>query len=226
MTDIRHRLLTAPQVRKVSEEERVIEFVASDNSVDSYGTVLDVSGWNLERYNKNGIVGYQHDVYGSDDPDNVIGKGEARIEDDQLLLRVTFEPADLNEKADKIYRKVLFGTLNGVSVGFSASDGHWGEEERGENPDVYYYTAMELLEVSVVNIPSNANAVKRSIEEEQEELRKKSKCKNEDEDEEREEKEEDKIENEPEDRSADSELNIRLTTARAKALLAQNHHKK
>ena len=33
-----------------------------------------------------------------------------------------------------------------------------GDEERGEDPNVYYYGGMELLEVSVVNIPANANA--------------------------------------------------------------------
>ena len=41
-----------------------------------------------------------------------------------------------------------------------------GDKERGEDPSVYYYNGQELLEVSVVNIPSNANALKRSIEEE------------------------------------------------------------
>lgn len=163
----------APVIRKVDEEKRTIEFVASDNSVDSYGTVLPVDKWNLSRYEKNGIVGYMHDVYGdswtkSADPDDIIGKGVAFVEDDQLIVRITFEPKELNERADKIWRKIQFGTLNAVSVGFVATaKGHKGDEERGENPDVYYYGGQELLEVSVVNIPSNANALRRSIEQEQ-----------------------------------------------------------
>lgn len=160
------------QIRKASqnEEERVIEFIASDESVDSYGTVIRASAWNLERFNSNGIIGYQHDVYGHDffkspDPDNVIGKGEARVEDGKLIVRVTFEPEDLNPKADKIYRKILFGSLNGVSVGFMEKAGHMGDKTLGEDPDVYYYTDVELCEISVVNIPANANALKRSLEE-------------------------------------------------------------
>lgn len=163
----------APQIRKVDEESRTVEFVASDNSVDSYGTILPVDKWDLKRYEKNGIVGYMHDVYGeswtkSADPDDIIGKGEAFVEDDKLVVRITFEPADLNERADKIFRKVQFGTLNAVSVGFvPTAKGHMGDEERGENPDVYYYAGQELLEVSIVNIPSNANALRRSIEQEQ-----------------------------------------------------------
>ena len=166
------RFQDAPAIRKVDEEKRSVEFVASDNSVDSYGTVLPVDKWDLTRYSKNGIVGYMHDVYGeswtkSADPDDIIGKGVAFVEDEQLIVRITFEPADLNERADKIFRKIQFGSLQAVSVGFRAiGKGHMGDEERGENPDVYYYGGMELLEVSVVNIPSNANALKRSLEEE------------------------------------------------------------
>ena len=90
-----------PEIRKVDAETRTVEFVASDNSVDSYGTVLPVDKWDLTRYASNGIVGYMHDVYGdswtkSADPDDVIGKGEALVEDGKLLVRITFEPADLN----------------------------------------------------------------------------------------------------------------------------------
>lgn len=170
---ILRRWQDAPVIRKVDEETRTVEFVASDNSVDSYGTVLPVDKWDLKRYQGNGIVGYMHDVYGdswtkSADPDDIIGKGEAFVEDDKLVVRITFEPADLNERADKIYRKIQFGSLHAVSVGFRATaKGHKGDEERGENPNVYYYNGQELLEVSVVNIPANANALKRSMEEEE-----------------------------------------------------------
>ena len=162
----------APEIRKVDEETRTVEFVASDNSVDSYGTVLPVDKWDLTRYQNNGIVGYMHDVYGdswtkSADPDDVIGKGVAFVEDEKLVVRITFEPKELNGKADKIFRKLQFGSLHAVSVGFRATaKGHKGDEERGEDPNVYYYGGQELLEVSVVNIPSNANALKRALEEE------------------------------------------------------------
>ena len=170
---ILRRWQESPEIRKVDEENRTVEFVASDNSVDSYHTVIPVDKWDLTRYQKNGIVGYMHDVYGdswtkSADPDDIIGKGEAFIEEDKLIVRITFEPKELNERADKIFRKIQFGSLHAVSVGFRATKkGHMGDEERGEDPKVYYYAGQELLEVSVVNIPSNANALKRSMEEEE-----------------------------------------------------------
>lgn len=167
---INRRQICSPEIRKVDPDERTVEFVASDSSIDSYGTVLPVDKWDLKRYEKNGIVGYMHEVYGGDwlksaDPDDVIGIGRAWIEDDKLIISIRFEPADLNEKADKIFRKIQFGSLNAVSVGFDVTaPGHWGDKKAGEDPDVYYYNGQELLEVSVVNIPANSNAIRRSID--------------------------------------------------------------
>ena len=209
------RFNDAPEIRKVDEEARTVEFVASDSSVDSYGTVLPVDKWDLKRYEKNGIVGYMHDVYGdswtkSAEPDDVIGKGVAFVEDEKLIVRITFEPKDLNEKADKIFRKLQFGSLHAVSVGFRATGkGHMGDEERGEDPKVYYYGGMELLEVSVVNIPSNANALKRALEEERAGW----------------DVEEEKEIREPEAEAqvSEPEADYTSTIARARALLAKNN---
>lgn len=154
-----------------AEESRTIEFVISNNTKDRHGTVLSVQNWQLDRFNANGIVGYQHNVYGGDlcnapDPDQVIGVGRAWIEGDQLIGSVTFEPAEINPLAEKIFRKVLFGTLKATSVGFNPiGRGQFGindEAENGINP-TYYYAAQELLEFSIVNIPSNPDALKRSM---------------------------------------------------------------
>ena len=106
--------------RKIAEETRTVEFVISDETRDRHGTVIPISAWNLDNFNRNGIVGYQHDVYGflDPDPDKVLGPGEAFAEDGKLIGRVTFEPKDINPLAEKIFRKVLNGTLKATSVGF------------------------------------------------------------------------------------------------------------
>lgn len=146
-------------------ETRTIEFVASDNTRDSHGTVLPVDKWKLDRYNANGVILYQHNGWSSD-PDDVIGRGVARVEGDQLLVAITFEGAEINPKADKIFRKLVAGTLNGVSVSFiptTTEVGKWGEGEEartGKTP-TFYFDGMELVEISVVTIPSNPNAVRR-----------------------------------------------------------------
>lgn len=210
--NILRRQISGLQLRAQDEEQRMVEFVASTNSVDSYGTVLPVDKWDLSRYEKNGVIGYQHDIYWSDDPDNVIGRGEAFVDGDALVVRIFFEPADINPKAEKVFRKVLFGSINAVSVGFNpTAPGHWGDERNDENPDVYYFDGQELLEVSVVNVPSNPDAVKRSIAEERalhEQDRKPAEPKKE-------------IESEEEAKAAElDDINIRLTIARAKRQLA------
>lgn len=205
--NILRRQIDHLEIRATDEERRMVEFVASTGAVDTYGTVLPPDLWDLSRYARNGVVGYQHDIYYSDDPDNVIGRGEAYTANGELLIRIFFEPAELNPKADKVYRKVLFGSINAVSVGFRATaPGHWGRKADGEDPDVYYYNGQELMEVSVVNVPSNPDAVKRSAAEELA----------------RYERQEETKQSEEEGVKAPEadEINIRLTIARAKRQLA------
>ena len=162
--NVSYRSMTS-EIRKVDEESRTITFVASDDTKDSAGTVLNQDNWDLRRFNSNGVIGYQHKVYGgwddTDNPDNVIGKGVAYIEDKKLMVDITFEPADINPLADKIYKKIQFGSLRAVSVGFlPIGRGKFGE---GEDSETYYFAGQELLEVSVVNIPANPNALKKSL---------------------------------------------------------------
>lgn len=163
----------SPQIRK-SDEGRKMTFVASDGTRDSAGTVINQDGWDLSRFNSNGIIGYQHKVYGgwddTENPDNIIGKGFAYIEDGKLMVDVEFEPEGMNELADKVYKKLQFGTLKAVSVGFvpiAGEDGKYGEWGKGEesitgSTPTYYYRGQQLLEISVVNIPANPNALKKS----------------------------------------------------------------
>lgn len=167
------------QIRSIPdnvEESRTITFTASTPAKDRHGTILNIEGWTIEKFNQNPIIGYQHNVYGDDwfnkpDPDSVIGKGRAYVEGNSLMVDVTFEPKEINEQAEKIFRKVLFGTLKAVSVGFLPTDspvGRWGEGEEardGKNP-TFYYGKRDLLEVSLVNIPSNAEALMRKFEDE------------------------------------------------------------
>jgi HK97 family phage prohead protease len=156
---------------KEDKEGRKFTFVASDSTRDASGTVLNQEGWKLDRYNANGIVGYQHKVYGGlgdkDDPDNIIGKGRAYVKDGKLMVDVELEPEGDNPLADKVCRKLRFGSLNAVSVGFMpVGRSKWGEGDEaadGGTPTLYF-AGQELLEISVVNIPSNPNALRKELE--------------------------------------------------------------
>jgi HK97 family phage prohead protease len=144
-------------------ENRQVEFVISSESVDSYGTIFKMDGWDLNRYLKNPVVCYQHRS-SSDDPDDLIGISTVRIEDDKLIGTVTFEDAETNPKAEKIFRKVKAGTLKMASVGARVQKAHFGDPEKGENKDVLYFDRAELIEWSVVSVGSNPDAHKRNAQ--------------------------------------------------------------
>lgn len=158
--------------RAKAEEDRTVEFIISSADKDRHNSVLNMKGWNLENFNANPIVGYQHNVYGDnmcvpDNPDNVLGPGRAFLEGDKLIGAVTFETKDINPLAEKIFRKVLNGTLRATSVGFmEVGEGRYGEgdQQRGAANETYYFEGQELLEFSIVNIPSNAKAVGRVMQ--------------------------------------------------------------
>ncbi len=162
-----------PEARKAVEESRKVTFVISSDAKDRHRTVLNMKGWKLDNYNRNPIVGYQHNVYGDNmctapNPDDVIGKSRVWLDDkDRLMGEVEFETADINPQAEKIFRKVLNGTLSATSVGFLEVGKGKTVEEKDANGRVtdttYFFEGQELLEFSVVNIPSNPEATKKSL---------------------------------------------------------------
>jgi hypothetical protein len=158
-----------------AEESRIIPFVLSTFTKDRHGTVLNQDGWLLDNYRMNPIVAYQHNLSGgmcSDpNPDFVIGKSnmidlEGAGKERKLIADAHFEDGNSNPIAEKIFRKVLFGSLSRSSVGFmEVGEGNYGtgEEARGATSETYYFAGQELLEWSIVNVPSNPDAGKRDM---------------------------------------------------------------
>lgn len=168
------------EIRELPKENsRKVVFTASTAARDRHKTVLNQNGWSLDNFNRNPVVGYQHNVYGDicnpPNPDDVLGPARAWVEDSkrangekQLMIEIDFETADLNPLADKVFRKIQNGTLRAVSVGFmELGEGRYGEKDKGEQRggenETYYFEGQELLEVSVVNIPSNPEALKKQL---------------------------------------------------------------
>lgn len=144
------------------KDTRVREFVISTEALDRHGTVLRSKGWDLSRFA--GAAFYQHESM-SPDPDMALGPATVWQEGKKTVGSIDFEEADLNPMADKILRKIDRGTLKNASVGFIPINIEKGVEERGEDPDTWYMDG-ELLEFSVVNIPSNYQAQLRQANEE------------------------------------------------------------
>ena len=133
---------------------RKASFVASDESVDRMGDIVRASGWSLDPFRSNPVLLWSHNP--SELP---IGKvTNIGIRGKQLVADVEFATADQNPFADKVYRLVKAGILKAVSVGFSpierkqlvSKDGRYTGTE---------FLKQELHELSVVNVPANANAL-------------------------------------------------------------------
>lgn len=158
------------------EKTRTVRFVISTDGKDRHRTVLNMKGWQLDNFNRNPIVGYQHNVYGDNmcvppNPDDVLGPARAWVETkdgrEVLMGEVTFETADINPQAEKIFRKVLNGTLRATSVGFlEVGKGKMIQEKDSDGKilsETYHFQGQELIEFSIVNIPSNPEATRKVV---------------------------------------------------------------
>ena len=160
---------------KTVEETREMDFIISTNDRDRHRTRLNPDNWQLENYALNPIVMYNHQGYADNpfiksDPDDIIAKSVVNIDTVKgckvLASRATFESKDINNTAEKVFRKLIFGSLRAVSVGFvEIGKGKIVEtkDANGIGEKTYHFEGQELLEWSVVHVPSNAKAGARSL---------------------------------------------------------------
>lgn len=179
------KLITYGEIRAAADDvqkTRTVQFEISNANKDRHGTVLNMDNWVIEHFNANPVVGYQHNVYGDNlctppNPDDVLGPGRAWVEEkvnkttgskEKVLMgEVTFETEDINPQAEKIFKKVLNRTLRATSVGFYALGKKRVEETKDKDGKVIdkttFLEGQELLEFSIVNIPSNRQALQRTF---------------------------------------------------------------
>ena len=136
-------------------EERTMSFVFSDGSVDRYGDTIDAKGWVLAAFNANPVALFGHDA-GS--VENVIGKAKnVRVQGDKLIGDIEFAEASVNPNAETVYQLVKGGYLNTVSVGFQPIE--WAQTKDKSRPGGIDFKKQELMEISIVPVPANPNAV-------------------------------------------------------------------
>ncbi len=145
----------AATVTGFDAETRAVEVLASDASEDRYGDVIEVSGWQLERYDRNPIVLIDHDYRVR----SLVGTAQARAEDGGLRATITLDDASLNPDAGMVQRKIQAGSLKAVSVGFLPLSWEYIRDEQGKPTGGIRYLQSELLEISFVPVPANAHAL-------------------------------------------------------------------
>ncbi len=137
-------------------EKDIVSFVASTSNADRYGDIVNQNGWSLDQYRKNNVILLNHNA--SHLP---IGRGEVAVVDGKLMVDVEFDMGD--PMAAEVARKVKAGFMGAVSVGFNAISSTPRSMLNQDSP--YYaprgefFEKAELLEISIVTIPANGDAV-------------------------------------------------------------------
>lgn len=137
----------------MADENKTYTFVLNDeDKVNSYGFRVLNKGINLKRFKKNPVILDAHISWSNM---RVIGRWEnIRIEGSQLKADASFDMED--KEAAKIAGKVERGYIKGCSMGLDPDRGSFEIEETGN----HVLKKCELMEASIVPVPSNAHAVK------------------------------------------------------------------
>jgi HK97 family phage major capsid protein len=163
-----HRIIH-PEIRVLDAAKGLVEYVASDETVDSYREVIRAGGWRFEKFKKNPVF---LDSHSYDSIKKVIGRVISFEVKRGRLIEVVQWAVDVedNELARIGFRMTEAGYLKAVSVGFmpvkwvtrndSAFKGQLVELGLPADSDVRtIYTEQEQVELSACVIGANPNAL-------------------------------------------------------------------
>ena len=134
-------------LKSVDEANYTVEAIISTDDEDRHGEIVKQSGWSVERYKENPVVLFSHD---NDQP---IGKAiDINVGEKATTAKIKFAVEE-NPRVLSLWKMVKGGYLKGISVGFinKLREGN----ELIEN---------ELIEISLVAVPANANAFVLALE--------------------------------------------------------------
>ena len=158
------------EVRAVNTDERSVDIIASTTAIDSHGDIL-LQDWNLKRFRKNPVVLWHHNIFESSRwsmgegirPEDLLPIGRAtnvRVEDNKLQMTLVFGSAEFNHMSEKVFLGFKEGIIKATSVGFRP--GVITEEKLQDGSKQFTLSKNDLMEVSVVPIPSNPESVAKS----------------------------------------------------------------
>lgn len=135
-------------------------FVVSDESINSYGFRVLTAGIKTDNFKRNPIMLFNHDSmsWGADVYNGPIGRWEnVTVSGDQLQADAIFDTAD--PKGLIIANKVQNNFLRATSIGFKILKTSEAPEDMVPGQTRPTVTECELVEISVVDMPANSNAL-------------------------------------------------------------------
>ena len=139
------------EVKSVDGNAPVMDFIASDETLDRYNEVIRLDGWELDNFRANPVIPDCHD-YSS--IAKILGKAlSIGPVDGKLVNRVEF--CTDNPMGNLAFKMAKGGFVKSQSVGFIPLE--WTNGNDKNAPD-RTYTKCELLEASLVVVPANPGA--------------------------------------------------------------------
>ena len=140
---------------KVNKDDRIIEAIGSNDSIDRDNEVLTSDGWDLKNYKKNPVV-----LWGHNSRELPIARAlNVKPTDKGLMFKLKFPEENTYPFADTVFKLFKEKILNAFSVGFMI-------KERVIPDDLskpIKITKKELLEISAVPIPANPQALQTNM---------------------------------------------------------------
>ena len=146
-----NKQFTKAIIDKTPNEKGEMVFTASTSSVDRESDIINPDGWVLDTFKDGGPL-----LWGHDQSKLPIGRVLwVKVDDGRLVGKAKFNgQTQLSTDVEKLVRS---GDLKGLSVGFRPMD------MKMNNEGGRTFTKQELLEISVVNVPANPDAIIHNI---------------------------------------------------------------
>lgn len=139
-----------PEIKQHFDNDRKLNFTISSDSVDRDGDTLEVNGWDISNFIKNPVVLFAHNSRALP----VAKASNVSIDKGKLKSDAEFATREVFEFADTVFQLLKGGFLNTTSVGFDPKEFIFNEVRGGID-----FLKQELLEFSIVPVPSNPDAL-------------------------------------------------------------------
>lgn len=146
------------QVETREAEGGTVTVIASAPTEDRMDDIVEAP-WKLDRFKANPVIQWAHRY---DIPP--VGRATSvTVEDGLLMATIEFDEADTNPLGQTVASQMRRGFLNAVSVGFAPGETidrrSLPEDDPRHNDRGMVFRGSELLEISVVPIPANPEAL-------------------------------------------------------------------
>lgn len=168
------RRVIHPEIRVLDAAAGIAEYVASDESIDSYREIIKADGWRFNRFTRNAPFVDSHDYW---TVEKLLGRvTEFKVAGSKLIETVQWAiDVEENALARLGWKMTVAGYLKAVSVGFipvktlsryqdpTAFSQELSRLNLGSDADVRaIYVEQEQIELSACIIGANPNALAKS----------------------------------------------------------------